>query len=118
MSGLENLIIGVQNGYSHGKYFDSMKHFKRDVVLNEIEIEVMLKNKRHDLAIMSYQEFSGFKERGGFKGIVALSPFIDTDPQYLAFSRVKKDGGRLKKCLIYLLKNSSALKPVMIIRTC
>jgi len=95
--GLENLLIGVQNGYSHGKYFDSMEHLKRDVVLNEFDIEMMLKNKRHDLSMMSYQEFLGFKERGDFKGIVALSPYIDTDPQYLAFSRIKKDEGRQKK---------------------
>jgi polar amino acid transport system substrate-binding protein len=95
--GLENLIIGVQHGYSHGKYFDSMKHLKRDVVTNEFDIEVMLKRKRHDLSMMSYEEFLGFKERGDFKGIVALSPFIDIDPQYLAFSRTKNDDGRLKK---------------------
>lgn len=90
--GLENLIIGVQHGYSHGNYFDSMEHLNRDVVLNEFDLEMMLKKKRHDLAMMSYQEFLGFKERGDFKDVVALSPSIDTDPQYIAFSRIKSGG--------------------------
>jgi len=94
--GLENLIIGVQHGYSHGKYFDDMKHLKRDVVLNEFDLELMLKRKRHDLSMMSYQEFLGFKARGDFKGIVALSPAIDTDPQYIAFSRANSDEESLK----------------------
>lgn len=96
LSGLENVIIGVQLGYSHGKYFDSMKHLQRDVVLHQDDIEKMLKKRRHDLAMMSYQEFLGFKERGKFKGIVALSPAVDSDPQYIAFSKTKDQNGRLK----------------------
>jgi len=97
LSGLENSVIGVQKGYSHGKYFDSMKHLKRDVVTHEFDIETMLKEKRHDLAMMSYQEFLGFKERGDFKGIVALFPEIDSDPQYIVFSRAQDESGRLKR---------------------
>ncbi len=87
LKGLEKLVIGVQHGYSHGEYFDSLKYLVRDVVLTEFDLERMLKNKRHDLAMMSHQEFLGFKKRGDFQGIVALSPSIDIDPQYLAFSR-------------------------------
>lgn len=31
------------------------------MVLNEFDIEVMLKRKRHDLSMMSYQEFKRIK---------------------------------------------------------
>jgi polar amino acid transport system substrate-binding protein len=95
LSGLDNLVIGVQHGYSHGKRFDSMKHLNRDVVMSEFDLERMLKKGRHDLAMMSYQEFLGFKDRGDFDGIVALSPSIDSDPQYIAFSRTKDEVGDL-----------------------
>lgn len=91
LTGLENLIIGVQNGYSHGSFFDSKKHINRDVVMNEFDLEFMLKKRRHDLVMMSFQEYRGFKKRGDFEGIVALSPMIDMDPQYLAFSKIKSD---------------------------
>ena len=87
LQGLDNYIVGVQLAYSHGIHFDGMSHFQRDVVKDEFEIETMLNSRRHDLAMMSYQEFLGFKERGDFKGIVALSPSIDSDPQYLAFAK-------------------------------
>ena len=87
LKGLEDYIIGVQLGYSHGMHFDKMKHFKRDVAIDEFALERMLNNHRHDLAVMSYQEFLGFKQRGDFDGIVALSPSIDLDPQYLAFAK-------------------------------
>jgi polar amino acid transport system substrate-binding protein len=96
LSGLEDLVIGVQNGYSHGKYFDSLKTLKRDVVINEFSLERMLKKRRHDLAMMSHQEFLGFQERGDFQGIVALSPEINSDPQYIAFSRINSNHKRLK----------------------
>jgi polar amino acid transport system substrate-binding protein len=96
LEGLGDVVIGVQNQYSHGKHFDSMKHLQRDVVLNEFDLERMLKNKRHDLVMMSYQEFLGFKERGDFKGVVALSPSIDSDPQYIAFSKTNDDVGTNK----------------------
>lgn len=91
LSGLENLIIGVQNGYSHGKFFDSMDNITRDVVMSEFDLEFMLRKRRHDLVMMSFQEYLGFKKRGDFKGIVPLSPMIDMDPQYIAFSKIKKD---------------------------
>lgn len=87
LKGLEDYIIGVQLGYSHGMHFDEMKHFKRDVAIDEFALERMLNNHRHDLAVMSYQEFLGFKQRGDFDGIVALSPSISLDPQYLAFAK-------------------------------
>ncbi len=97
LKGLEDLVIGVQHGYSHGLYFDSMDHLIRDVVFTEFDLERMLKNKRHDLAMMSHQEFLGFKKRGDFKGIVALSPSIDMDPQYIAFSRKNNDEGAVEQ---------------------
>jgi ABC-type amino acid transport substrate-binding protein len=97
LAGLEDLIIGVQHGYSYGKYFDGLKNITRDAVLNEADVELMLKKKRHDLSLMSYQEFSGFKNRGDFKGITALETGIDSDPQYIAFSRTNRDHIRLKK---------------------
>jgi polar amino acid transport system substrate-binding protein len=90
--GLSDVVIGVQNQYSHGAHFDNMTHLNRDAVISEFDLERMLKNKRHDLAMMSYQEFMGFKARGDFQGIVALSPMIDTDPQYLAFSKAMGSG--------------------------
>lgn len=96
--GLGDVIIGVQNEYSHGAHFDNMKHLKRDVVISEFDLERMLKSRRHDLAMISYQEFMGFKRRGDFQGIVALSPMIDTDPQYIAFSRALDEKG-VKKAL-------------------
>lgn len=95
--GLGDVVIGVQNQYSHGTHFDSMKQLQKDVVINEFDLERMLKNKRHDLAMISYQEFMGFKERGDFEGIIALSPAIDTDPQYLAFSSFKDVDGMNKE---------------------
>lgn len=91
--GLGDVIIGVQNQYSHGAHFDNMQHLNRDVVISEFDLERMLKNQRHDLAMMSYQEFMGFKARGDFQGIVALSPVIDSDPQYLAFSKASDEDG-------------------------
>lgn len=93
LDGLGDVVIGVQNEYSHGKHFDSMKHLQRDVVLNEFDLERMLKNRRHDLAMMSYQEFLGFKKRGDFQGVVALSPSIDSDPQYIAFAKANDEDG-------------------------
>ncbi len=87
LQGLDNYLIGVQLGYSHGVYFDGLHHLERDIVKDEFAIENMLQNRRHDMAMMSYQEFLGFKKRGDFKGIVALSPSIDSDPQYLAFAK-------------------------------
>lgn len=97
LAGLEDLIIGVQHGYSYGEYFDSLDNITRDIVLNEADVELMLKKRRHDLALMSYQEFSGFKERGDFNGIVALEVEIASDPQYIAFSRTNSDHIRLKR---------------------
>jgi hypothetical protein len=88
--------MGLQNGYRHGKYFDSLKTLKRDVVIDQFSLEIMLKKRRHDLAIMSHQEFLGFQERGDFQGIVALSPEINSDPQYIAFSRINSNHKRLK----------------------
>ncbi|MFT4906951.1 MAG: polar amino acid transport system substrate-binding protein [Oleispira sp.] len=113
LSGLENVVIGVQMGYSHGKYFDSMKHLQRDVVLHDDDIEEMLRTRRHDLAMVSYQEFLGAKEQGDFKGIVALSPAVDSDPQYIAFAKVDDENERLKKISelfakeLHLFKNHS-----------
>lgn len=97
LAGLQDLIVGVQHGYSYGKYLDGINNFTRDVVLSELDIENMLRKKRHDLSLMSYQEFMGFKEKGGFKGIVPLSPGINADPQYIAFSRVRDKDQRLEK---------------------
>lgn len=97
LKGLEDYIIGVQLGYSHGMHFDNMKHFKRDVVIDDFSLERMLNTRRHDLAMMSYQEFLGFKHRGDFKGITALLPSIDLDPQYLAFSKTMDTEGFRKK---------------------
>lgn len=97
LSGLEKYIVGVHHGYSYGKYLDSLKHINRDAVLNDLELELMLKKKRHDLSMISYQEFLGLKERGGFKGIVALSPSISIAPQYIAFSRVSSDHERVRR---------------------
>jgi len=119
LKGLEKLVIGVQHGYSHGEYFDSMKHLVRDMVLTEFDLERMLKNKRHDLAMMSRQEFLGFKKRGDFQGVVALSPSIDIDPQYLAFSRnikFKQEGEALAKAFAIefkIYKNSQAYKDLL-----
>jgi len=119
LNGLEKLVIGVQHGYSHGEYFDSMKHLVRDMVLTEFDLERMLKNKRHDLAMMSHQEFLGFKKRGDFQGIVALTPSIDTDAQYLAFSRnikLKGEGEVLAKAFAIEFrkyKNSQAYKNLL-----
>lgn len=110
LEGLGDVVIGVQNQYSHGKHFDSMKHLQRDVVLNEFDLERMLKNKRHDLAMMSYQEFLGFKKRGDFKGIVALSPSIDSDPQYIAFSKLNDDGGENKALSVRFAKELKRFK--------
>jgi len=87
LQGLDDYLIGVQLGYSHGMYFDGLHHIERDIVKDEFVIESMLQNRRHDMAMMSYQEFLGFKDRGDFNGIVALSPAIDSDPQYLAFAK-------------------------------
>lgn len=102
LSGLEDYIIGVQLGYSHGMHFDQMQHFKRDVAVDEFALERMLNNRRHDLAIMSYQEFLGFKQRGDFSGIVALSPSIGLDPQYLAFAKtLDVDSSREKMAKIF-----------------
>lgn len=102
LRGLEDFIIGVQLGYSHGMHFDKMEHFKRDVAVDEFALERMLNNRRHDLAMMSYQEFLGFKQRGDFEGIVALLPAIDLDPQYLAFAKnMDVKGARLELAKIF-----------------
>lgn len=110
LQGLGDVVIGVQNEYSHGIHFDSMKHLQLDVVLHEFDLEKMLKNKRHDLVMMSHQEFLGFKKRGDFKGIVALSPSIDSDPQYIAFSKLNDTDGILKNLSLQFSLEMERLK--------
>jgi polar amino acid transport system substrate-binding protein len=110
LKGLEGYIVGVQLGYSYGMYFDSMKHFERDVVADELALERMLKNRRHDLAMISYQEFLGFRQRGGFEGIVALSPTLDLDPQYLAFAKSMDVEGSRKELAKRFAEGMEAFK--------
>lgn len=96
LTGLNDYVIGVQDGYSHGEYFDHKKDLQRDTVSDFKDLESNLKSKKNDLAMISYQEFLGFKKKGYFNGIVVLSPVVDSDPQYIAFSRTKDENGQLK----------------------
>lgn len=87
LSFLGNAVVGVQLGYSYGRHFDEMTHINKDEVVSEADVELMLNKRRHDLAIMNYQQFQGYKQRGGFHNIVALEAAFDTVAQYIAFSR-------------------------------
>lgn len=96
LAGLGDYVIGVQEGYSYGEYFDQKNDLQRDVVVDVKDLERNLKSKNHDLAMISYQEFLGFKEQGYFEGIGALTPAVGSDPQYIAFSRAKNGNSQLR----------------------
>lgn len=96
LAGLEDYVIGVQEGYSYGEYFDHKDDLKRNVVVDVKDLERSLNSKTHDLAIISYQEFLAFKEQGYFEGIISLTPALSSDSQYLAFSKSKSGSSQLK----------------------
>lgn len=110
LTGLGDYIIGVQDGYSHGEYFDNKNELQREIVSDFKGLESNLKSKKHDLGMISYQEFLGFEEKGYFNGIVALTPEVDSDPQYIAFSRAKDAGGHLKSIAELFAKELELLK--------
>lgn len=109
-TGLSDYIIGVEDGYSHGEYFDHKKDLQRDTVSNFKALERNLKSKKNDLAMISYQELLGFKEQGFFDGIVALTPAVGSDPQYIAFSRAKNNSSQLRNIAELFAKELESFK--------
>lgn len=97
LESIKGHVVGVQHGFVYGENFENAQFLNKSSVLSESDVAHMLEKHRHDYAIMSYQEFSGYQGDGKLKGVVDIEPPISKDPQYLAFSRNTKNDAEVKR---------------------
>lgn len=96
LKSLSKYSIGVVRGYSHGDEFDEAKYLQKRFVVYEKQLLQLLQKKRIDIAVGNRPaillQAQKLKIANQF---LFLNPVIDDGPNYMAFSRTRKDAASL-----------------------
>ena len=89
---LKGKIVGVNDGYSYGKQFDSYPGLKKDFSRNiDMQVEKLLK-KRMDVAVSVESPFCYYAKKKGVADKIEVVYVIAEIPSYVAFPKAL--GGR------------------------
>ena len=96
INSVKNYRFGNVRGYSHGTEYDSASQITKSVAVDSNQLIRMLLKGRIDIGVGNKAVVSSHaKEKGVLDKIDFLSPAIEAEPAYFAFSKVKTDSKQL-----------------------
>ena len=109
LSQLTPYAIGTIREYSYGESFDQANYLTKLPALTEEVLLKLLVSKRIDVAISNPLTFNNLIiEQNLENKVVAIKPYVEITPVYLALTRVREDSAKIAKDLGVLTQKLQA----------